>query len=260
MPVSHIVFNTPPGWPRPPRGWLPPYGWEPPPEWPRPPRGWEFFHELPDEGSGTPAGAAGGASQSGVYPRGGVSKGGAASRWRSLLDSAMAGWRDRGGRGGEGSGSAEGNVFGGLAAVDRGRLWTVAGMLIFAFIGLNIYLSMASASGTSPMAAVHAACKEAVSESPEMADLGASGYQIRATSTQVGQGQATQTGRVAEPAGEGVARLGETVYTWQCEAVHETGWQSEGGDGTWRVVSVKFDRFAAADNTSPTSPRMVKDR
>ena len=37
------VFNTPPGWPAPPAGWVPPPGWQPDPAWPEPPTGWNFF-------------------------------------------------------------------------------------------------------------------------------------------------------------------------------------------------------------------------
>ncbi|WP_434740391.1 PH domain-containing protein [Micromonospora sp. SH-82] len=36
-------FNTPPGWPDAPEGWLPPAGWQPDPSWPPPPPGWRLF-------------------------------------------------------------------------------------------------------------------------------------------------------------------------------------------------------------------------
>lgn len=36
-------FNTPPGWPAAPEGWLPPAGWQPDPSWPAPPDGWQLF-------------------------------------------------------------------------------------------------------------------------------------------------------------------------------------------------------------------------
>jgi hypothetical protein len=37
------VFNPPPGWPKPPEGWVPPKGWTPDPAWPTPPRGWQLW-------------------------------------------------------------------------------------------------------------------------------------------------------------------------------------------------------------------------
>ena len=46
-----LVFNPPPGWPKPPRGWTPPNGWKPDPAWPAPPPGWQLW--IPD---GTPMG------------------------------------------------------------------------------------------------------------------------------------------------------------------------------------------------------------
>lgn len=36
-------FNPPPGWPRPPNGWVPPKGWTPDPSWPQPPPGWQLW-------------------------------------------------------------------------------------------------------------------------------------------------------------------------------------------------------------------------
>ena len=41
-----VVFHAPPGWPRPPLGWLPPPGWQPPSSWPPAPSGWTFYLEL----------------------------------------------------------------------------------------------------------------------------------------------------------------------------------------------------------------------
>lgn len=46
-----LVFNPPPGWPKPPKGWTPPNGWKPDPAWPAPPPGWQLW--IPD---GTPMG------------------------------------------------------------------------------------------------------------------------------------------------------------------------------------------------------------
>ena len=40
-------FNPPPGWPRPPSGWVPPPGWRPRRTWPQAPDGWKFWVEEP---------------------------------------------------------------------------------------------------------------------------------------------------------------------------------------------------------------------
>lgn len=41
--MAPLVFNPPPGWPRPPRGWVPPSGWAPDPSWPPAPSGWNLW-------------------------------------------------------------------------------------------------------------------------------------------------------------------------------------------------------------------------
>lgn len=38
-----IRFNPPPGWPKPPVGWVPPKGWKPDPSWPPAPPGWQLW-------------------------------------------------------------------------------------------------------------------------------------------------------------------------------------------------------------------------
>lgn len=38
-----LVFNPPPGWPKPPAGWRPPASWSPDPSWPSPPEGWQLW-------------------------------------------------------------------------------------------------------------------------------------------------------------------------------------------------------------------------
>ena len=43
---GRVVFNPPPGWPKPPKGWVPPNGWKPDPAWPAPPSGWQLW--IPD--------------------------------------------------------------------------------------------------------------------------------------------------------------------------------------------------------------------
>ncbi len=43
MTDEHLVFNPPPGWPKPPDGWQPPAGWTPDPSWPKPPDGWQLW-------------------------------------------------------------------------------------------------------------------------------------------------------------------------------------------------------------------------
>ncbi|GMV04523.1 MAG: hypothetical protein AMXMBFR53_08030 [Gemmatimonadota bacterium] len=52
MSERGVVFNPPPGWPKPPAGWVPPKGWTPDPSWPAPPEGWQLW--LPSEAAGTP--------------------------------------------------------------------------------------------------------------------------------------------------------------------------------------------------------------
>ena len=43
MTDNRLVFNPPPGWPKPPDGWVPPKGWSPDPAWPDPPLGWQLW-------------------------------------------------------------------------------------------------------------------------------------------------------------------------------------------------------------------------
>lgn len=38
-----LIFNPPPGWPKPPAGWRPPASWSPDPSWPPPPEGWQLW-------------------------------------------------------------------------------------------------------------------------------------------------------------------------------------------------------------------------
>jgi hypothetical protein len=44
---NRLVFNPPPGWPKPPKGWTPPNAWKPDPAWPSPPPGWKLW--IPDD-------------------------------------------------------------------------------------------------------------------------------------------------------------------------------------------------------------------
>lgn len=64
------VFNPPPGWPKPPAGWVPPKGWTPDPSWPPPPEGWQLWLPAdaePIEVPSAPAALApGGDSQGGT--------------------------------------------------------------------------------------------------------------------------------------------------------------------------------------------------
>jgi hypothetical protein len=41
--TERLIFNPPPGWPKPPAGWVPPKGWTPDPSWPAPPAGWRLW-------------------------------------------------------------------------------------------------------------------------------------------------------------------------------------------------------------------------
>lgn len=43
MNSDDLIFNPPPGWPKPPRGWRPPPSWKPSPSWPPAPQGWNFW-------------------------------------------------------------------------------------------------------------------------------------------------------------------------------------------------------------------------
>lgn len=43
MTEGEVLFNPPPGWPKPPAGWSPPAGWTPDPSWPAPPDGWQLW-------------------------------------------------------------------------------------------------------------------------------------------------------------------------------------------------------------------------
>jgi hypothetical protein len=45
MTRTGLTFNPPPGWPKPPAGWVPPKGWTPDPTWPHPPPGWKLWIE-----------------------------------------------------------------------------------------------------------------------------------------------------------------------------------------------------------------------
>lgn len=46
--TDDLVFNPPPGWPRPPDGWRPPAGWTPDPAWPPLPEGWQLWLPAAD--------------------------------------------------------------------------------------------------------------------------------------------------------------------------------------------------------------------
>ena len=43
MTEDRLVFNPPPGWPKPPKGWRPAANWSPDPSWPDPPEGWQLW-------------------------------------------------------------------------------------------------------------------------------------------------------------------------------------------------------------------------
>ncbi|OUE29554.1 T5orf172 domain protein [Clavibacter michiganensis] len=48
MTSGGMVFNPPPGWPKPPIGWTPPAGWTPDPSWPAAPPGWLLWLDADD--------------------------------------------------------------------------------------------------------------------------------------------------------------------------------------------------------------------
>lgn len=45
MSDPHLIFNPPPGWPKPPPSWRPPPNWKPDPSWPAIPEGWQLWIE-----------------------------------------------------------------------------------------------------------------------------------------------------------------------------------------------------------------------
>lgn len=49
---NRLIFNPPPGWPKPPSGWTPPKGWTPDPSWPEPPSGWQLWIAEGDAADG----------------------------------------------------------------------------------------------------------------------------------------------------------------------------------------------------------------
>lgn len=51
MTRKRLTFNPPPGWPKPPAGWVPPRGWAPDPTWPPAPPGWQLW--IGDDASPT---------------------------------------------------------------------------------------------------------------------------------------------------------------------------------------------------------------
>lgn len=51
-----LVFNPPPGWPKPPKRWNPPKGWTPDPSWPQPPPGWQLWVAEAPEGTASAGG------------------------------------------------------------------------------------------------------------------------------------------------------------------------------------------------------------
>lgn len=58
MSEPGLKFNPPPGWPKPPVGWVPPASWTPDPAWPAPPEGWQLWISDDVETSETAAEAA----------------------------------------------------------------------------------------------------------------------------------------------------------------------------------------------------------
>lgn len=49
-----VIYNSPPGWPEPPAGWLPPDDWRPDPAWGAPPEGWNWYTVIPDPAPPSP--------------------------------------------------------------------------------------------------------------------------------------------------------------------------------------------------------------
>lgn len=71
-----MIFNPPPGWPKPPLSWRPPAGWTPDPAWPAPPEGWQLWLPADTDGDDltqTPPAAVDGQDQPVVRTSGGQS-------------------------------------------------------------------------------------------------------------------------------------------------------------------------------------------
>lgn len=58
MTSGQMKFNTPPGWPPPPAGWVPDSQWRPDPSWPPAPAGWNFWVLNDEAPQATPEGTA----------------------------------------------------------------------------------------------------------------------------------------------------------------------------------------------------------
>jgi membrane protease YdiL (CAAX protease family) len=59
MSEQSWVWRSPPGWPEPPPGWVPPAAWQAPPDWPSPPAGWVYWAPSdPAHAAPAPAAAA----------------------------------------------------------------------------------------------------------------------------------------------------------------------------------------------------------
>lgn len=68
-PRGGLVFNPPPGWPKPPEGWVPPKGWKPDPAWPATPPGWQLW--VPGDLTGAERSSIGSGT---IEPEGDLSK------------------------------------------------------------------------------------------------------------------------------------------------------------------------------------------
>ncbi len=52
--MAEFEFNPPPGWPKPPPGWVPPPDWTPDPSWPPAPSDWDWWAPVGDPGGAAP--------------------------------------------------------------------------------------------------------------------------------------------------------------------------------------------------------------
>ena len=68
MTRKRPIFNPPPGWPKPPAGWVPPKGWTPDPAWPAPPPGWQLWINQENSSSDLRSGNPGESAVSPLLP------------------------------------------------------------------------------------------------------------------------------------------------------------------------------------------------
>src|SRR6185369_13655667 len=95
---NRLIFNPPPGWPKPPQGWTAPNGWTPDPSWPKPPPGWELWITAGDSAEVSTANEARGstdAARPAVRASGPADRRQAAEQRIALLEAENAALREQ---------------------------------------------------------------------------------------------------------------------------------------------------------------------